>query len=117
MDRKYLLCKKGSKDCDYSIGCGMVYDIVEGKGKNMEEDMQLIFDEVAYPEGRNKYLNLDIDYKIDEVFVIPIDNNIYYMDIKKYKTEYKEIQKRKRDEASLLKEKEEYERLRRKFEK
>lgn len=116
MKRTYLVCKTGEKWCDYSLSCGQSYEIYEGKGESLDEDIKILFEEIAYPEGRNEYCEFVSNSNgISEVFVVPIKTEIITMDIEAYEKEWIEGQKAKEKEGIEEKERIEYERLKKKF--
>ena len=65
---KFLVCKKQEGEgCDYTIGCGMDYDIVDA-----ESIEQAIIDAV-YPDGRDEASSLEGENAIVEIIIAPAE--------------------------------------------
>lgn len=119
MKRTYLVCKEGAEGCDYSLCCGKLYSIYEGKGESLDEDIKILFEEIAYPEGRSgedSYFEFDKNhYDITDVFVVPIKTEIITMNIEQYKKDWEKERKKKELKGREDKEREQYERLKKKY--
>lgn len=107
---KYIILKKQNGDgCDYTIGCGMRYDIVEAE--SIEDCIEM----VAYPEGRDgNYAFKDDNESIIEAWIILFEH-AQKIDIDRLAEENDE----REEEADALehekKERNEYERLKNKY--
>lgn len=117
IDMRYLVCEKQvGIGCDYTIGCGMNYYIEEFDGP-IEEAVKYFANKTAYPEEDDEeYFTLDpkSDSNLVELFVFPADE-IVYADLDGLRVSHKERMKKKKEEATVAKEKAEYLRLKRKF--
>ena len=95
---KFLVCKKQEGEgCDYTIGCGMRYDIIYADSIEEVQEMEI------WPEGCDECSSLcREDDKLKEILIIPFDE-VFKVDIdsiKKYinKENHKKDEQKVRDE-------------------
>jgi len=62
---QYLVCVKSSEGCDYSIGCGMRYNLVEA------ESREAVIESVVWPDGREEYSSVEGELALTEILIIP----------------------------------------------
>ena len=109
---KFLVCQKQpGEGCDYTIGCGMRYDIVEADSK--EE----VIENIIFPEGRDEYCALEDDNAIDELLVINITNSeiVTEVDLWELKGEVIEEREKEKRDSERQSDEAEFERLRKKL--
>lgn len=106
---KYLYCKKQiGQGCDYTIGCGMVYGIIEAQ--SIEEAIE----EIIYPSGRDECSALEGEMSLEEIFLVPAEN-VTKVDIETKREEIENERKRQAAETEKEKELSELKRLQNKY--
>ena len=104
---KYLVCKKQKgTGCDYSIGCGMTYEIINAVSPDHAKDL------VIYPEDdQDSPCGIE---GLDQVLIVPLVNMIN-IDIEGILEQHQEDTKKRQEEAAHAAEEAEYERLKKKL--
>lgn len=65
---KFLVCKKqAGYGCDYTIGCGMVFEYEEA------ETIEKLIEAVLWPDGRNESSALEGEDALVELLVVPVE--------------------------------------------
>lgn len=76
---KFLVCEKQSGEgCDYSIGCGMKYSLIEAD--SIEEAQE----QAIYPDGRDEWCALEGEQARCQIWIVHADN-MHVVDIKSIK--------------------------------
>ena len=104
-----VIYKQSGEGCDYTIGCGMKYEILEA------DDMKELTEEIVFPDGRGEYSifnNEDISY--DEIIVVPF-NQTEPLDLISLESWAKAIDNADKEEQQRLEDEAEFERLRKKL--
>lgn len=106
-----VIMKQHGEGCDYTIGCGMTYRIVEAESID-----ELMENEIAFPEGEDEPTcsKLRGDNELKEVIVIPYDQ-AQFIDLKPWK---KMVEDKISDDLADMRSAEdlaEFERLRKKL--
>lgn len=125
---KYLILRKGlGQGCDYNIGYNMTWEIREFDGSS-EKLVSLLTTECLYGDDdydRNEEYEEGEDFSINkesitigEAKIIPLNasNQIIEIDLNLAVKEHNEWCNKKQSKEKDLKEKQEYERLKNKFE-
>mgnify|MGYP001562524102 CR=1 FL=1 len=106
---KYLVCKKQHGDgCDYTIGCGMRFDVIEAL--SLEDAIE----QTIYPSGRNNFSALEGEEALEELLIIPAEYATS-VDLKSMTLEIESERKRQAEEQQRNKELAELERLKAKY--
>jgi len=101
---RYLICKKQKgKGCDYTIGCGMVYEFVEFDGAH-DDAVKHFSQLIAYPGGPEDWCALaDEENPLAEAWIIPADGAVR-VDIKGMLAARKKREKEEADEEKKAEE-------------
>jgi hypothetical protein len=108
---QYLVCRKQiGNGCDYTIGCGMVYDFMEA------DSVDDILEKVIWPEGRDEddCCNLEGDAELIELLIIPADA-VIIADLPKLKNQLFRFRQAQKMEQIKQKELAELRRLQNKY--
>jgi hypothetical protein len=98
----------GGEGCDYTIGCGMRYDIVE------EETIEDVVERAAFPDGRNEGSALEGEMALTEILIAPLEH-VFAVDVLMAKAEKRELDKIKLSKEKEDIEQKEFERLKAKY--
>lgn len=62
---KFLVCRKQKNEgCDYTIGCGMVFEFLYADSKSD------LIENIIYPDGRGENNSLDGDNELSDLLII-----------------------------------------------
>ena len=111
---KYLICEsQEASGCDYTIGCGMNYHFEDFDG-SLQDAVRHFAKKIAYPDGEEEGLAIDGENALAEVWIVPADGAMK-LDLESIRKAHKmrraEVEKREKE----MREKLEFERLKRKF--
>ena len=109
---KYLVCKKQhGEGCDYTIGCGMDYSIMEAESVEHAVEM------VVYPDGRDELSSLEWDdgMELKEIIIVPITDNVVTVDVRGIAAEISRMRAEQEAAEKRAAELAELERLRAKY--
>ena len=108
---KFLVCMtQHGYGCDYTIGCGMRYDVIEADSR---ED---VIETVLYPDGRDEgsyYLSRTSDTELKELIITELADD--YVLLAPYKEAYIKQQDAIAEAEEKLKRHEEYLKLQEEF--
>jgi len=126
-----LIKKQKGYGCDYTIGCGMTYEIIELRAETIEEGLKKAEMKLAYSNGKptrrdwkneEVYFDLEDKYDLADAWIFPLESGrqINLDGIRQRHEEWiakMEAQDaRERAKAHEVHEAAEYERLKKKFE-
>ena len=62
---RFLVCKKQKGEgCDYTIGCGMVYEIIEAV------DSEAAIEKIVWPYGHDEISALEGEFALEEILLV-----------------------------------------------
>ena len=106
---RFLVCKKQKGEgCDYTIGCGMVYEFVDA----LNEDDAV--DKIVWPNGHDELSALEGEFALDEILLVgPAIIKTVEIDeiaalIKKQRRLESELRKKEEELADYIRLKEKY---------
>lgn len=100
---RYLVCKKQTGyGCDYTIGCGYIFEWIEAGS------VEAAIEKTIWPDGRYRYSTLEGEYALETILIIPEDDvvNVDVGTMKKVAEEirqHKELQLQRDSELAELK--------------
>jgi len=110
---RYLVCQKQyGEGCDYTIGCGMLFDFIDA------DSVHDAIEKTVYPGGRGKgeYCSLEGEQALEEIFVIP-EEHVIIVDVASMTEEIKKQREYEAEEEQKEKELAELKRLQEKYNK
>ena len=119
---KYLVLKKQhGEGCDYTIGCGMQYEVKEFDG-SFEDAIKHFFLEIAFPIGHSEAngfnaccrLDPEDDQQIEEIVIVPYEA-LTFLDTKGFWANIKKQRDEKDKATQEAKERAEFEKLKAKY--
>jgi hypothetical protein len=110
---KYLICKKAGQGCDYSIGCGMTYEIVDFDGP-IYEALKSLVPKIVYPDGPEGGCSLEGENPLTEAWIVPADN-AFRVDVKSLLADHQERERLAKKAVDEAAEHNLYEKLRKKY--
>lgn len=91
---KFLVCEKQQgHGCDYTIGCGMLFRVVEAA------DAKALEEKLIWPEGRDEYNTLTGDETRVQLMYVPFEH-VVTMDLATIKAELDAACRREREKAT-----------------
>jgi len=106
---KWLICKKQyGEGCDYTIGCGMTFEIVEAETK---ED---ILEQTIWPDGKDEFSMFETESAIETLLITPYDPKCV-VELKPIEKEIKDSRIKEKDAENKNKELAELKRLQEKY--
>jgi len=110
MNKKFLVCKKQENHgCDYTIGCGMTYDVY------IAPDRESLIETVLYPDGPAEGSILeDEGNPIVEILVIDFDD-VEKVEVSTIREDIAAWKEKERLDAERAADEAEYERLKKKL--
>lgn len=108
---QYLICKtQEGEGCDYTIGCGMTYELVDFDG-SFRAAVEHFTKQEAYPDGEDEGFGL---HDIEEFLIVQVGAMVS-VDVAKMKKDHEAKEDAEDKKAQEEKEREEYNRLHKKF--
>ena len=105
----YLVCRKQyGEGCDYTIGCGMVFDFLEAS--SIEDAVE----KIVWPDGRNERCALEGEGALEKILIIPAEH-IITVDVERMAKEVASQRALQTQEARRAKELAELRRLQEKY--
>lgn len=104
-----VIMKEEGEGCDYTIGCGMNYEMVEA------ENEESLIKKIVFPDGEDEnsiFENTDRSY--EEIIYVPVDD-ITRLDIDSIKRKIENKNLEEEEEKQRKKDEEDFERLRKKL--
>jgi len=98
---KFLVCKKQEgAGCDYTIGCGMLFNFVEA------DSLEDALESIIWPEGRDEGLSsLEGDYALRDIYIIP-EESVHIVDVSSIKAKIIEDREKTESDEHEAKERE-----------
>lgn len=104
-----VIFKQAGEGCDYTIGCGMNYEIMEA---DSIEDLK---EQITFPDGKEEYSRFhNTDIYFSEIIVVPFDKT-EPLDIEELMKMAKEVDETFDNEKELSADEAEFERLKKKL--
>ena len=106
---KFLVCRKQEGEgCDYTIGCGMRFDVIEA------DSLNAAVDRIVWPDGQDECSSLEGEFALVKILAVPFDE-VHIVDVEGYKSAIAKVRDDERKAAAEAAEKEELARLKRKY--
>ena len=108
MKKFMVMQKQHGYGCDYTIGCGMRFDVMEAESK------EALIEEIIFPDGRDECSAVEGDSELKELLVVEMDS-VESVDLSKFKELVDDIKEERYRREKDEEDRKEYERLQEKF--